>query len=99
MQQPAVQNLGEYDRSLRLTYVGDSADKPLVAQLFERVLVTAHILFGDITILQDTPFGNLIVVLTGALTDVDAGILYLETQDVQIEDILKKEAVVDGNIF
>lgn len=92
MQQPAVKNLGANDRLLRLTYVGDSADKPLVAKLFESYHVTANILFGDIQILQDTPFGNLIVVLSGAQTDVDAGIHYLEQQDVKIEDILKKEA-------
>ena len=92
MQQPAVKNLGANDRLLRLTYVGDSADKPLVAKLFESYHVTDNILFGDIQILKDTPFGNLIVVLSGAQTDVDAGIHYLEQQDVKIEDILKKEA-------
>ena len=92
MQQPAVKNLGANDRLLRLTYVGDSADKPLVAKLFESYHVTANILFGDIQILQDTPFGNLIVVLSGAQADVNAGIHYLEQQDVKIEDILKKEA-------
>ncbi|MEE6736414.1 ATP-binding cassette domain-containing protein, partial [Lacticaseibacillus paracasei] len=34
MQQPTVKNLGPDDRLLRLTYVGDSADQPLVAKLF-----------------------------------------------------------------
>lgn len=43
MQQPAVKNLGANDRLLRLTYVGDSADKPLVAKLFESYHVTANI--------------------------------------------------------
>ena len=35
MQQPTVKNLGPDDRLLRLTYVGDSADQPLVAKLFK----------------------------------------------------------------
>ncbi|HAJ54626.1 MAG TPA: methionine ABC transporter ATP-binding protein, partial [Lactobacillus sp.] len=35
LQQPAVKNLGPNDRLLRLTYVGASADQPLVAKLFE----------------------------------------------------------------
>ena len=92
LQQPAVKNLGPNDRLLRLTYVGVSADQPLVAKLFESYQVTANILFGDIQILQDTPFGNLIVVLSGDQAQVDAGIQYLKQQDVKIEDILKKEA-------
>lgn len=92
LQQPAVKNLGPNDRLLRLTYVGASADQPLVAKLFESYQVTANILFGDIQILQDTPFGNLIVVLSGDQAQVDAGIQYLKQQDVKIEDILKKEA-------
>ncbi|MDN4553276.1 ATP-binding cassette domain-containing protein [Lacticaseibacillus paracasei] len=92
MQQPTVKNLGPDDRLLRLTYVGDSADQPLVAKLFSSYHVTANILFGDIQILQDTPFGNLIVVLSGDHDEVEAGIAYLKQQDVKIEDILKKEA-------
>ncbi len=38
MQQPAVKNLGANDRLLRLTYVGDSADKPLVASCLKAIM-------------------------------------------------------------
>lgn len=62
-----------------------------MAKLFSSYHVTANILFGDIQILQDTPFGNLIVVLSGDHDEVEAGIAYLKQQDVKIEDILKKE--------
>lgn len=92
MQQPAVKLLGANDRLLRLTYVGDSADKPLVAKLFTSYTDTANILFGHIQILQDTPFGNHIVVLSGAQTDVHAGITYHTQQDVKITTLLKLEA-------
>ncbi len=64
--QPAVQNLKPTDRLVRLTYVGDSTDQPLVATLYKEYNVVANILFGDIQILQGTPFGNLIIVLSGA---------------------------------
>lgn len=85
--QPAVQHLGANERLVRLTYVGASTDKPLIATLYGEYNVTANILFGDIQSLQDTPFGNLIVVLTGTAADIDRALAYLKAGDVTVTDV------------
>jgi D-methionine transport system ATP-binding protein len=85
--QPAVQNLGDNERLVRLTYVGASTDQPLIATLYSQYNVTANILFGDIQSLQDTPFGNLIVVLSGAKDDIDRALKYLVDGDVTVTDV------------
>ncbi|MFD1432402.1 methionine ABC transporter ATP-binding protein [Lacticaseibacillus yichunensis] len=90
-QEPAVQNLAPSDRLLRLTYVGASTDQPLVATLFKDYQVTANILFGDIQILQGTPFGNLIVVLSGTNTDLARAFTYLHDNDVTVVALDGKE--------
>lgn len=88
--QPAVQHLAESDRLLRLTYVGASTDQPLVATLYKEFDVTANILYGDIQILQDTPFGNLIVVLSGTKENLTEAAKYLEQGDVTVHVLDQK---------
>ncbi|WP_407893975.1 methionine ABC transporter ATP-binding protein [Lacticaseibacillus sp. N501-2] len=85
--QPAVANLQGADQLVRLTYLGASTDQPLVATLYKEFNVTANILFGDIQILQGTPFGNLIVVLSGTQGDIDRTFKYLADNDVQVQHI------------
>jgi D-methionine transport system ATP-binding protein len=85
--QPAVAHLQGADQLVRLTYLGASTDQPLVATLYKDFNVTANILFGDIQILQGTPFGNLIVVLSGSQADIDRTFKYLADNDVQVQHI------------
>ena len=85
--QPAVAHLQGADQLVRLTYLGASTDQPLVATLYKDFNVTANILFGDIQILQGTPFGNLIVVLSGTQADIDRTFKYLADNDVQVQHL------------
>jgi D-methionine transport system ATP-binding protein len=85
--QPAVQNLGPNERLIRLTYLGDSTDQPIIATLFAKYQVTANILFADIQSLQDTPFGNLIVVLTGEAQAIDAALKFLRDEGVTVAEV------------
>jgi len=89
--QPTVRNLQANQRLVRLTYLGESTDTPLIALLYRNFEVEANILFGDIQILQGTPFGNLIVVLTGEPASLDAAYRYLAEQDVKIVPINPQE--------
>ncbi|WP_125702989.1 methionine ABC transporter ATP-binding protein [Lacticaseibacillus daqingensis] len=89
--QPAVQALKAPDQLVRLTYVGASTDQPLVATLYKEFSVTANILFGDIQILQGTPFGNLIVVLSGTQADLDRTFAYLKANDVTVQALNEQE--------
>lgn len=89
--QPAVQHLGPEAQLVRLTYLGSSTDQPMIATLFSQYNVTANILFADIQSLQNTPFGNLIVILTGAENDIKAAIKYLSGEDVTVTPVDLKE--------
>lgn len=95
VKQPAVRNLKATDKLMRLTYVGASTDQPLVATLYKEFEVTANILFGDIQILQGTPFGNLIVVLSGTQDNLDRALSYLKHNDVTIQDIDPEEVAAE----
>ncbi len=70
---------------LKISFIGTSAGKPIMADLMQRYPVVVNILFGRIDHIKDTPFGTLVVELSGegqALEDAGA---YLAQQDLQVE--------------
>ena len=67
--QAIVQNLPKDDLLVQLKYAGTSTDEPILNQIYKQFEVTANILYGNIEILDDTPVGEMIVVLSG---DADA---------------------------
>ena len=63
--QAIVQNLPKDDLLVQLKYAGTSTDEPILNQIYKQFEVTANILYGNIEILDDTPVGEMIVVLSG----------------------------------
>lgn len=64
-QQDVVKNLPTNAILAQLNYAGTSTDEPILNEIYKRFEVTANILFANIEILDDTPVGELIVVLSG----------------------------------
>ena len=63
--QEIVEYLSENSILVQLKYAGASTDEPLLNELYKRYQVTANILYGNIEILDGTPVGELVVVLSG----------------------------------
>ena len=63
--QEIVENLSENSLLVQLKYAGASTDEPLLNELYKHYQVTANILYGNIEILDGTPVGELVVVLSG----------------------------------
>lgn len=63
--QALVQHLPKDDLLVQLKYAGTSTDEPILNQIYKQFEVTANILYGNIEILDDTPVGEMIVVLSG----------------------------------
>jgi len=60
-----VEHLSENSLLVQLKYAGASTDEPLLNELYKHYQVTANILYGNIEILDGTPVGELVVVLSG----------------------------------
>jgi len=63
--QASALHLSDHQQLVQLQYVGASTDAPLITELYKRYDVVSNILYGNVEILQDTPLGNLIVVMSG----------------------------------
>lgn len=83
--QPLIQNLHDDDLFVRLSYVGDTTDEPLIAGLFRDFQVTANILYGNVEVLQNTPVGSLLVILSGVPDKIKAATSTLTDHHVEIE--------------
>ena len=70
-----------------LTFIGDSADEPVIAALIRRFPIDVSILYGNIDHIKDMPYGRLLIGLSGAQDSIDEALTYLSQRDLRIEVI------------
>ncbi|HEM5491679.1 TPA: methionine ABC transporter ATP-binding protein [Streptococcus suis] len=64
-QQDIVKNLPENSLLVQLKYAGSNTDTAIVNDLYKFYQVSANILYGNIEILDHTPVGEMVVILSG----------------------------------
>lgn len=74
----------------RFIFSGDATKQPLLSKVAKKHQVDVNILYGNITELQGTLFGNLIVELKGSTQEINHVLAYLE-QYVQIKEVTQDE--------
>lgn len=84
---PTLLNLKETDVLAKLSFVGGSTSEPLIAKLNNSFQVQGNILFGNVEILQETPVGTLLLVLSGSTEKIAEAIDYLQSNDVRVSII------------
>lgn len=72
---------------LRLSFIGASANEPVIAGLIRRCNVDVNILSGNIDQLKNTPFGTLLIELSGEDVSLQAALNYLNARELGIEVI------------
>lgn len=70
--QALVQNLPKNAVLAQLKYAGTSTDEPILNEIYQKFGVSANILYGNIDILDNTPVGELVVVLSGGEANISA---------------------------
>ncbi|KXT78133.1 Methionine ABC transporter ATP-binding protein [Streptococcus sp. DD13] len=88
--QPVVRDLAKGSRLVRLKYAGASTtDEPLLNEIYKEYGVTANILYGNIEILEHTPVGEMVVILSGTPQTVEASCQAIQDRGVQLS-VLKE---------
>ena len=73
------------EKILKVTFTGDSAEKPFISQIVKKYNVDANIIGGKIETIQDTKFGSLIIKITGDELNLNSAINYLYENKLGIE--------------
>ncbi len=83
---------------VRLSFFGAATNEPVIAGLIRRFAVDANIISGNIDHLQDTPYGTLLIELSGEPEDVKNALKYLQARDLGTEVIgyVARHAYVAG---
>ena len=63
--QPLVKNLAPGDLLVQLKYAGASTDEPVLNSIYRDYGVSTNILYGNLEILEETPVGEMVAILSG----------------------------------
>ena len=72
---------------LRISFIGNAAEEPIIAGMIRRFNVDTSILYGNIDHIQTTLFGTLIIELSGEQDNIQNALSYLKAKDLGIEVI------------
>ena len=73
---------------LRLTFLGKSADDPVIAEMIRRCRdIEVTLLFGNLDQIQSVPFGRMIIGLRGRKEHINEALAYLSQKDLKEEVI------------
>ena len=72
---------------IRLTFIGESANEPVISKLIKNFDLEVGILFGSLDDIKDVPFGRLIISLDGSQEEIDKAMSYVEKQELKVEVI------------
>ncbi|WP_121604254.1 methionine ABC transporter ATP-binding protein [Virgibacillus sp. Bac332] len=80
--------LDQRQKIYRIVFLGESTGRPLLSEIAKQYAVDVNVLFGSITELQGTPFGNLIVKLDGDENEINRAIMHIHQQKVTVKEVL-----------
>jgi len=73
---------------LRVTFVGESADDPVLADTIKNFPeIDVSMLYGNLDQVHGIPFGRMIIGITGPQDRIEAAMAYLQKQDIRLEVI------------
>ena len=72
---------------VRLSFIGHSAEEPVISSMVRLFNIDASILHGNIDHIQTTLFGTLLVELSGEQSALQQALSYLQTRELGIEVI------------
>ena len=70
---------------IRLTFLQEKANQPIISRMVRQHGVEVNILFGRIDQMQGSPFGMLLVELRGSPEEKAAALNYLQVNGVEVE--------------
>lgn len=80
-----VHREGCVGKTVRISFIGQSAGEPVISSLIRRFDVDVNIIYANLDLIKETPFGSLIVEIVGPDDNVEGSLQYLADQGLKIE--------------
>ncbi|MCI7613681.1 MAG: methionine ABC transporter ATP-binding protein [Selenomonadaceae bacterium] len=72
---------------IRITFIGESANEPVISRLIKNFDLNVGILFGSLDDIKGVPFGRLIISLDGRQLEIQEALGYVQRQNLKVEVI------------
>ena len=72
---------------IRITFIGDAANEPVISRLIKNFDLNVGILFGSLDDIKGVPFGRLIISLDGRQLEIQEALEYVQKQNLKVEVI------------
>ncbi len=72
---------------VRLSFIGNSAGEPVISGLIRRFAVDTNIIYGNVDHIKSTPYGTLVIEITGDDAEIQKALDYLQERNLGIEVI------------
>lgn len=72
---------------IRLTFIGASANEPVISRLIKNFDLSVGILFGNLDDIKGVPFGRLIISFDGRQLEIQEALEYVQKQNLKVEVI------------
>ncbi len=72
---------------VRVTFLGEVTFQPIMFEVLQRESVAFNILHGTISRMKDTPYGQLVLELSGIRADVDRAVATMQARGLDVEVI------------
>lgn len=70
---------------VRLSYVKKNTSEPLISTVSQKFKVRLNVIFADIEIIEDSPIGGTVAIISGSKDEIQAAINYLYQKEVGVE--------------
>jgi D-methionine transport system ATP-binding protein len=81
-------NTASAHKVVQVSFIGDQTFQPIMYEVLQRLAVQFNILHGTISRMKNTPFGRLVLELTGDLASIETAIEELVQKGLEVEVIL-----------
>lgn len=72
-------------KTVRISFIGGVAGKPIISSVIRQFNVDVNILYANLDFIKNTPFGSIIVEVTGDDANVEAALAFLGAQGLKLE--------------
>ncbi|MFS3915399.1 methionine ABC transporter ATP-binding protein [Bacillus australimaris] len=71
----------------KMNFIGHSSSKPLLSTIAKKYDIDVNVLSANISEIQDTPFGNMIVEVTGEQTEIEKAFSYIQQEKINVQEV------------
>ncbi|MCF6138571.1 methionine ABC transporter ATP-binding protein [Pseudalkalibacillus berkeleyi] len=79
---------GDQHKVVKLTFVGGTAERPLISDLIRKFQVNVNILQGKISQTRDGAYGTLFIQVEGEANEIEKAVSHVRQQEVEVEVIV-----------